>query len=55
MMTPSLDNMPEYAMFGAEERANFVNSGKHALLVHYMRPQDWANVDPVTGILQFND
>jgi hypothetical protein len=51
----NVDTMSNYVMFGAEERAHYVHTGRHALLVHYMRSQDWDNIDPVTGVLHFYD
>ena len=50
-----VNSMPDYVMFGAEERASYINPAKHVLLVHYMRPHDWKNIDPITGVLHFND
>ena len=49
------ETMRDYVMFGTDELQNYVYTRKHTLLVHYMRPKDWDNIDPVTGVLRFYD
>ena len=49
------ETMRDYVMFGTDELQNYVYTRRHTLLVHYMRPKDWDNIDPVTGVLRFYD